>query len=239
MTSRAADEVAAKREGSRAPLVEDALRPYLRVQDLAWDEASPRKCKPLRGGDRKSERGRPEIARGEFVSFEEIKRDLEADGADRRTAAGVSPSRSCRPRGRDVCSAAAGVRWKIFLLCANEGRQSVVASRLHLSLCGLPIISRRTHYCLAPRARCQDRFVRQWAVLASGWSASKTKRTQGEGPERMFQTQTTLKAKQTQGAKPSTQGAKPNEPKEWRQINGLLGCADERTRAGWAQRALG
>ena len=65
----AADEVAAKRACSRSALVEDALRWYLRVRELAWDEASPEEIEAI-------ERGRAEIARGEFVNFEQIKRDL-------------------------------------------------------------------------------------------------------------------------------------------------------------------
>jgi len=73
----AADEVAAKRVCSRSALVEDALRWYLRVQDLAWDEASPEEMQAI-------ERGRAEIARGEFVTFEEIKRDLAADLLEQR-----------------------------------------------------------------------------------------------------------------------------------------------------------
>jgi predicted transcriptional regulator len=73
----AADQVAAKRASSRSALVEDALRWYLRVQDLAWEEASPEEIEAI-------ERGRAEIARGEFVTFEEIKRDLEADLLEQR-----------------------------------------------------------------------------------------------------------------------------------------------------------
>jgi predicted transcriptional regulator len=73
----AADEVAAQREWSRSALVEDALRWYLRVQDLAWDEASQEEMQAI-------ERGRAEIARGEFVTFEEIKRDLAADLLEQR-----------------------------------------------------------------------------------------------------------------------------------------------------------
>ena len=59
-------------------LVEDALRWYLRVQDLAWDEASPEEIETI-------ETGRAEIDRGEFVTFEEIKRDLAADLLEQRT----------------------------------------------------------------------------------------------------------------------------------------------------------
>jgi predicted transcriptional regulator len=75
---RAADEVATKRECSRSALIEDALRWYLRVQDLPWEEATPEEIEAI-------ERGRAEIARGEFVSFEEIKRELEADLLEQRT----------------------------------------------------------------------------------------------------------------------------------------------------------
>jgi predicted transcriptional regulator len=75
----AADELAAARACSRSALVEDALKWYLRVRDLAWDEASPEEIEAI-------ERGRAEIARGEFVTFEEIKRDLEADLLEQRTA---------------------------------------------------------------------------------------------------------------------------------------------------------
>lgn len=73
----AADEVAAERECSRSALVEDALRWYLRVQELAWDEAAPEEIEAI-------ERGRAEFALGEFVTFEEIKRDLEADLLEQR-----------------------------------------------------------------------------------------------------------------------------------------------------------
>jgi hypothetical protein len=59
-------------------LVEDALRWYLRVQGLAWDEASAKEIEAI-------ERGRAEFARGEFVTFEEIKRDLEADLLEQRS----------------------------------------------------------------------------------------------------------------------------------------------------------
>ena len=68
----AADEAAAKRECSRSALVEDALRWYLRVQDLAWDEASPEEIEAI-------EKGRAEHARGEFAILDEIRRDLAAD----------------------------------------------------------------------------------------------------------------------------------------------------------------
>jgi predicted transcriptional regulator len=81
----AADELATKRACSRSALVEDALRWYLRVRGLAWDEASPEEIEAI-------ERGRTEIARGEFVTFEEIKRDLEADLLEQRTAESAKTS---------------------------------------------------------------------------------------------------------------------------------------------------
>jgi predicted transcriptional regulator len=73
----AADEVAAKRECSRSALVEDALRWYLRVQELPWEEATPEEIEAIK-------RGRAQHARGEFVTFEKIKRDLEADLLEQR-----------------------------------------------------------------------------------------------------------------------------------------------------------
>ena len=64
---RAADEVALTQERARSALVEDALRWYLRIQELPSEDATPEEAAAI-------ERGRAEIARGEFVTFEEIKR---------------------------------------------------------------------------------------------------------------------------------------------------------------------
>jgi predicted transcriptional regulator len=75
---RAADEVALTQERARSALVEDALRWYLRIQELPCEEATPEEIAAI-------ERGRAEISRGEFVTFEEIKRDLEADLLEERT----------------------------------------------------------------------------------------------------------------------------------------------------------
>jgi predicted transcriptional regulator len=75
---RAADEVAHTQESTRSALVEDALRWYLRVQELPCEEVTAEEVGAI-------ERGRAEIARGEFVTFEEIKRDLEADLLKERT----------------------------------------------------------------------------------------------------------------------------------------------------------
>jgi predicted transcriptional regulator len=74
---RAADEAALSQAGTRSALVEDALRWYLRVQALPCEEATPEEIAAI-------ERGRADIARGEFVSFEEIKRELEADLLEER-----------------------------------------------------------------------------------------------------------------------------------------------------------
>jgi predicted transcriptional regulator len=75
---RAADEVALTQERACSALVEDALRWYLRIQELPCEEATPEEIAAI-------ERGRAEISRGEFVTFEEIKRDLEADLLEERT----------------------------------------------------------------------------------------------------------------------------------------------------------
>jgi predicted transcriptional regulator len=75
---RAADEAAHTQESTRSALFEDALRWYLRIRELPDAEATPEEIEAI-------ERGRAEIARGEFVTFEEIKRDLEADLLKKRT----------------------------------------------------------------------------------------------------------------------------------------------------------
>ena len=64
---RAADEVALTQERARSALVEDALRWYLRIQELPSEDATSEEAAAI-------ERGRAEIARGEFVTSEEIKR---------------------------------------------------------------------------------------------------------------------------------------------------------------------
>jgi len=74
---RAADQVALTQERARSALVEDALRWYLRIQELPCEEATPEETAAI-------ERGRAEIARGELVTFEEIKRELEADLLEER-----------------------------------------------------------------------------------------------------------------------------------------------------------
>jgi predicted transcriptional regulator len=74
---RAADEAALTQDCTRSTLVEDALRWYLRIQELRCEEGTPEEIAAI-------ERGRAEIARGEFVTFEEIKRELEADLLEER-----------------------------------------------------------------------------------------------------------------------------------------------------------
>ena len=75
---RATDKVALTQERPRSALVEDALRWYLRIQELPCEEATAEETAAIA-------RGRAEIARGEFVTFEEIKRDLAADLLEERT----------------------------------------------------------------------------------------------------------------------------------------------------------
>ena len=65
-------------ESTRSALVEDALRWYLRIRKLPYEQVTPEEIAAI-------ERGRAEIARGEFVTFEEIKRDLAADLLEERT----------------------------------------------------------------------------------------------------------------------------------------------------------
>ena len=74
----AADEAAARGQRSRSEVVQDALRWYLRVQELPVDEATPEEIEAI-------EAGRAELARGDFVTFEEIKHDLETDLRQART----------------------------------------------------------------------------------------------------------------------------------------------------------
>jgi predicted transcriptional regulator len=75
---RAADEAATAQAWTRSAVVEDALRWYLRIQQIGCEEPTAEEIAAI-------ERGRAEIARGEFVTFEEIKRDLAADLLEERT----------------------------------------------------------------------------------------------------------------------------------------------------------
>jgi predicted transcriptional regulator len=69
---RAADEVAARRGRSRSELICDALEWHLRLQDLPIEEPTPQERAALAAG-------RAQHARGEFVTLDEIRRELAAD----------------------------------------------------------------------------------------------------------------------------------------------------------------
>ena len=69
---RAADEVAARCGRSRSQLIRDALAWHLRVQDLPIEDPTPEERAALAAG-------RAQHARGEFVSLDEIRRELAAD----------------------------------------------------------------------------------------------------------------------------------------------------------------
>jgi predicted transcriptional regulator len=69
---RAADEVAAQSGRSRSDVIRDALEWHVRVQDLPAEEPTPDERAALATG-------RAQHARGEFVSLDEIRRELAAD----------------------------------------------------------------------------------------------------------------------------------------------------------------
>jgi predicted transcriptional regulator len=69
---RAADEVAARSGRSRSEVIRDALVWHLRVQDLPAEEPTPEERAALAAG-------RAQHARGEFVTLDEIRRELAAD----------------------------------------------------------------------------------------------------------------------------------------------------------------
>ena len=66
----AADRAGARERRSRSDVVREALRWYLRVQELPWEDATPEEIEAI-------EEGRAQIARGEFVTHEDIKHELE------------------------------------------------------------------------------------------------------------------------------------------------------------------
>jgi metal-responsive CopG/Arc/MetJ family transcriptional regulator len=68
----AADEVAARSGRSRSEVIRDALEWHLRVQDLPAEEPTPEERAALAAG-------RVQHARGEFVTLDEIRRELAAD----------------------------------------------------------------------------------------------------------------------------------------------------------------
>jgi metal-responsive CopG/Arc/MetJ family transcriptional regulator len=69
---RAADKVAARCGRSRSQLIREALEWHLRAQELPVEEPSPEERAALAAG-------RAQHASGEFVSFDEIRRELAAD----------------------------------------------------------------------------------------------------------------------------------------------------------------
>jgi predicted transcriptional regulator len=68
----AADYVAARRGRSRSKLIRDALQWHLRIQNLPDEEQTPKERAALAAG-------RVQHARGEFVTLDEIRRELAAD----------------------------------------------------------------------------------------------------------------------------------------------------------------
>jgi metal-responsive CopG/Arc/MetJ family transcriptional regulator len=69
---RAADQIAAREGRSRSDLIRDALEWHLHVQNLPVEEPTPEERAALAAG-------RAQHARGEFVSIDEIRRELAAD----------------------------------------------------------------------------------------------------------------------------------------------------------------
>ena len=74
---RAADEIAARAGRSRSDLIRDALEWHLRIQNVPVEEPSPEERAALAAG-------RAQHARGEFVSLDEIRRELAADRVAQR-----------------------------------------------------------------------------------------------------------------------------------------------------------
>ncbi|MGH6921800.1 MAG: CopG family ribbon-helix-helix protein [Geminicoccaceae bacterium] len=71
-TARAVDEAAMQRGCSRSELIQDALAWHLRLQNLPVEEPAPEERAALAAG-------RGQHARGEFVTLDEIRRELAAD----------------------------------------------------------------------------------------------------------------------------------------------------------------
>jgi predicted transcriptional regulator len=69
---RAADEAAARQGCSRSEVIRDALEWHLRLQTLPIEEPTPQEREALAAG-------RAQHARGEFVTLDQIRRELEAD----------------------------------------------------------------------------------------------------------------------------------------------------------------
>ena len=69
---RTANEVAARQGRSRSEVIQEALEWHLRIQALPVEE-------PTREERQALAEGRQQHLSGEFASFDEIRRDLEAD----------------------------------------------------------------------------------------------------------------------------------------------------------------
>jgi predicted transcriptional regulator len=74
----AADAAAARDRRSRSEIVQAALQWYLRRQELPVEEPTPEEIEAIAAG-------RDEVARGDFVTFEDVKHDLETDLRQART----------------------------------------------------------------------------------------------------------------------------------------------------------
>jgi predicted transcriptional regulator len=70
--ARAVDEAATRRGCSRSELIQEALVWHLRVHNLPIEEPTPEERAALAAG-------RAQHARGEFVTLDEIRRELAAD----------------------------------------------------------------------------------------------------------------------------------------------------------------
>ena len=75
---RAADEAGARERRSRSELIREALRWYLRLGQLPVEHATPEDLAAI-------EAGRAERARGETLSLDDIRRDLDARVREERT----------------------------------------------------------------------------------------------------------------------------------------------------------
>jgi predicted transcriptional regulator len=71
-TVRAVGEAAARRGCSRSELIRDALEWHLRLQTLPIEEPTPEERAALAAG-------RAQHVRGEFVTLDEVRRELAAD----------------------------------------------------------------------------------------------------------------------------------------------------------------
>jgi predicted transcriptional regulator len=71
-TARRLDEAAMQRGCSRSELIQDVLAWHLRLQNLPIEDATPEERQAFAAG-------RAQHARGDFVTLDEIRRELAAD----------------------------------------------------------------------------------------------------------------------------------------------------------------